>query len=377
MSVQRQSLDFDALKGLILDGLGKSGKDFIPSYEDVSTLLDKIGLVFSTQSSIIDHLAIFDGPFLPLATTVEEYVTNLLDVADFDRDATPFGQDLQEIKRAYHYRSTDKKIELPIFRKEMTRAFTTQEGVADFIARQIVRMEDTYNQYKYESKLLALGSKLVDDIMEIDESNDATAVKAPVEWKTLNAAAKETVYGPHEKPYVYIKVDDGDSGYDYDVIDKATGEEFILAVQTLVRSMKFTNQKYNIWGIPQQARPSDLVLLIDYNKLPIMNVRTLAGVFHKDLLALGVELVEVDGFGIDVTGIGDLTKAATDLGVYAVLADRRMLRYMPTLLETTTDVVGVARKVLYTKHFGENIVISNGVNYVAFTNDSTIAFSGE
>ena len=128
--------------------------------------------------------------------------------------------------------------------------------------------------------------------------------------------------------------------------------------------MQFLRTGYNVFGIPQQSQKENLVLLLKSGALPIMNVRALSNVFNKELLGLGIDVKVVDDFGIDnsVLASGDpLTK------VYAVLADKRLVRYITTRNEMGVDVIGASLKVVYTKHFGENVVTSDAVNYVAFT----------
>jgi hypothetical protein len=58
--------------------------------------------------------------------------------------------------------------------------------------------------------------------------------------------------------------------------------------------------------------------------------------------------------------------------VYAVLADKRLVRYITTRNEMGVDVIGASLKVVYTKLFGENVVTSDAVNYVAFTYHDTL-----
>ena len=129
--------------------------------------------------------------------------------------------------------------------------------------------------------------------------------------------------------------------------------------------MQFLRTGYNMFGIPQQSQKENLVLLLKSGALPIMNVRALSNVFNKELLSLGIDIKVVDDFGIDTTVL-----ATNDpLGkVYAVLTDKRLVRYITTRNEMGVDVIGASLKVVYTKHFGENVVTSDAVNYVAFTN---------
>ena len=366
----RQKYSLADLTEIIREGLGEQGADFEPTYESVSTLLDKIGLTISLQSNVVDHLEMFDDVVLSHGTTVEEYINDMLVVEDYDPNATPFDSELVDVKRAYHTRSKDKKITLPVLKAEIDRAFTSPEGTASFTARQIARIDDTFKNYKYEAKKIAIGQKLLRDHATFNENTEKWLTTGVSKWKDIIRDAKTTSFGVGEKHLanisVEIGVDEDDSLiYSHAIIDKATSEEFILAIQSLVEDMQFLRVGYNTFGIPQQTQKENLVLLLKSGALPIMNVRALSNVFNKELLGLGIDVKVVDDFGIDTSvldvGSDPLAK------VYAVLADKRLVRYITTRNEMGVDVIGASLKVVYTKHFGENVVTSDAVNYVAFT----------
>lgn len=375
----RQKYSLADLTEIILDGLGEQGANFEPTYESVSTLLDKIGLTISLQSNVVDHLEMFDDVVLSNGTTVEEYINDMLVVEDYDPNATPFTAEPLDVKRAYHTRSKDKKITLPVLKAEIDRAFTSPEGTASFTARQIARIDDTFKNYKYEAKKIAIGQKLLRDHATYDEVDEEWATTEDVvDWKDVLANAKTSYSVVGEKRLANITVqvgeepavipgDDPTPVYSHAIIDKATSEEFILAIQSLVEDMQFLRIGYNMFGVPQQAQKENLVLLLKSGALPIMNVRALSNVFNKELLGLGIDIKVVDDFGIDTSVLA----SGDALGkVYAVLADKRLVRYITTRNEMGVDVIGASLKVVYTKHFGENVVTSDAVNYVAFTNHS-------
>ena len=373
----RQKYSLADLTEIIREGLGEQGADFEPTYESVSTLLDKIGLTISLQSNVVDHLEMFDDVVLSNGTTVEEYINDMLVVEDYDPSATPFTAEPVEVKRAYHTRSKDKKITLPVLKAEIDRAFTSPEGTASFTARQISRIDDTFKNYKFEAKKMAIGQKLLRDSAVFDEDTEKWTTDAVYDWKTVISTSKTGAYEVGEKPLLNIKVKVGETPpvdpevdptpiYSYAIIDKATSEEFILAIQSLVEDMQFLRIGYNTFGIPQQTQKENLVLLLKSGALPIMNVRALSNVFNKELLGLGIEVKVVDDFGIDTSVLVNISDPLGN--VYAVLSDKRLVRYITTRNEMGVDVIGASLKVVYTKHFGENVVTSDAVNYVAFTN---------
>ncbi len=316
----------------------------------------------------------FDDVVLSHGTTVEEYINDMLVVEDYDPDAKPFDSEPVDVKRAYHTRSKDKKITLPVLKKEIDRAFTSPEGTASFTARQIARIDDTFKNYKYEAKKIAIGEKLLRDSCTFDEGTEKWTSFGVSKWSDIISSAKTTKRQIGEKflanIIVEIGVDEDDEPiYSHAIIDKATSEEFILAIQSLVEDMQFLRTGYNMFGIPQQTQKENLVLLIKSGALPIMNVRALSNVFNKELLGLGIEVKVVDDFGVDTS----VLKSGDALGkVYAILADKRLVRYITTRNEMGVDVIGASLKVVYTKHFGENVVTSDAVNYVAFTDHAEI-----
>ncbi len=317
----------------------------------------------------------FDDVVLSHGTTVEEYINDMLVVEDYDPNATPFDSEPVDVKRAYHTRSKDKKITLPVLKKEIDRAFTSPEGTASFTARQIARIDDTFKNYKYEAKKIAIGQKLLRDHAEFDEDGGVWESDSVSAWRDIVDRAKTYTYGVGEKHLATIAVEIGVDEDDepiisHAIIDKATSEEFILAIQSLVEDMQFLRVGYNTFGIPQQTQKENLVLLLKSGALPIMNVRALSNVFNKELLGLGIDVKVVDDFGLDTISFDNENDPLKK--VYAILADKRLVRYITTRNEMGVDVIGASLKVVYTKHFGENVVTSDAVNYVAFTNHNEI-----
>ena len=362
----KQTWSVSEITDIIIEGLGGQSTTFEPTYEAVSTLLDKIGLTISLQSGITDRLAFMDDVRLSNGTTVEEYVHDILTVKDYDRNSQPYGQDEIDTKRAYHYRNSDKKIELPVWESEMERAFTSVEALAGFVARQLARIQDTYNAYKFVAKKKALGEKIMRD-----SSIDGVSASYIISANTYPNFDVPKPIGDKQ----LLTIDS--LGTNASIKDKATAEEFILAIQLLVEDMSFMKRQYNPFGIAQQSQKENMVLLLKKGSLPIMNVRSLSGVFNKELLGLGIEVVTVDDFGIPDTipnpafGEDDepetLPVSVAFKNVYSVLCDKRIVRYMVTREKTTVDINGNALRTLYTKHFGENVVTSDLINYVAFT----------
>lgn len=393
MALNKQVLDFATLEQLIVDELGTMSEDFVPTYEWASTLLDKIGATVSLQSSIKDHLDMFDDITLANGATVEEYIHDLLEVASFDPESLPYGQSVIDTKKAYHYRSGDKKIELPVWNSEMKRAFNSPEGLASFTARMLQRIEDTKKAYKFEAKKKALGIKLIRDaVYEIEDAdNPGQFLKGISTDQTLTPSSytdlsKETIIASNGKRV------DGDvvEAFKRNVkiglpADKATADAFITGIQQIVEDLQFTSRKGNPFGVAQQSQPSDLVLLIKKGTMPILNVASLASAFNKELLGLGVQVKVVDDFGLhndqatkDLIATIDTEADLSDVddvalfygeNVYAILADKRIVKYMETLNETTVDINGNARRILYTHHFGETIMTSDAVNYVVITSN--------
>jgi hypothetical protein len=311
----------------------------------------------------------FDDVVLSHGTTVEEYINEMLVVEDYNPNATPFDAKPLDVKRAYHTRSKDKKITLPVLKAEIDRAFTSPEGTASFTARQIARIDDTFKNYKYEAKKIAIGQKLLRDHATYDDEDKVWETTTVADWVDIVNGAKSIKHTGGDKYLASIIVETGldendEPIYSHAIIDKATSEEFILAIQSLVEDMQFLRTGYNMFGIPQQSQKENLVLLLKSGALPIMNVRALSNVFNKELLGLGIDVKVVDDFGIDTSVLA----SGDPLGnVYAVLTDKRLVRYITTRNEMGVDVIGASLKVVYTKHFGENVVTSDAVNYVAFT----------
>lgn len=86
--------------------------------------------------------------------------------------------------------------------------------------------------------------------------------------------------------------------------DKATGEEFAVAIQTIAGELEFPSATYNALDVktptwvPKSDQGRDLVLITTPATLAAMNVYTLANLYHDERAEVPFDILTIDSFSI-------------------------------------------------------------------------------
>ena len=222
-------------------------------------LLDKIAKTVTIDGGFEDKLPELDGEELPFGKTIEEYFIDLTLPTAYSNITTEGAKDivpaLPSVETVvYNYSLGKEKVKTTVPFNDFERALHTAEEAGNMSAKIVERLTNSYDLTKFAEKKQLLG----------------------------NAMDKAVSAGN------YVKLSAP--------VDDETGEAFIQKIQELVEDASFANESGALSGALIGASPS-LVLYVKKGTIPAMKVKTLAGAFNKEDLALGCEIKVVDDFG--------------------------------------------------------------------------------
>lgn len=337
---------------------------FVATTDNVAGLLDKIAKTYTIDGSFVDKLAIFDGDELPYGKTLEEYYQNLIAPSVFDSTgaSTLAPAYPTYMKPCYSYTLGRKMIKTTEPFDNLNRAFHTAEEYASAFSQIAKRVEDSQALYKYNIKKELL-CKTADLCIEAMDTSNASL------WASgTSRAIGDAVYNSTEVGIVVKAYDSSDNltwaqakagGFVVllDLVtelaqpsDESSGIAFVKAVKKLAKKSKYITEGNSLNGNTVGATEG-LVLVVLSDVVADVEVETLAGAFHNELLEYGVEQIEVDDFGSDTNG------------VYAMLVDRRGVKVHPTYNAVRTqenadgDFINIVRHSEFTCASSRNTFI--------------------
>ena len=294
---------------------------------NTAELIDKIAKTYTIDNPFYDKLAIFDGEELSFGKTVEEWYQNLVLPVDYDENGegalAPTYPNY--VKPTYSYTIGKKVIPITIRNNDLERAVHFIEQFRELIDTQTKRMYDSLALYKYGVKKQML-SVLISLCEKAHSAEGPFSASEAYNIGDVVSNADESVTGVFVRAYVGGSAttyeDAVTKGYivTYDLlttvpapVDATTGENFIEAVKKDIETASFANEGHSLNGNTIGSEVG-LVLLVKKGVVPALEVKTIAGAFHDNMLAVPAEIVVVDDFG-DYSG-----------NAYAVLMDRRGMR---------------------------------------------------
>lgn len=316
---------------------------FSPSVNEINGIVDKIAKSYTLDGDFSDPLPELDGEDLNYARTLEEYFENLVMPSDND----PTGANTlnphmpTHMKPAYSYQQ--KKQTFPISRPYdvVQAAFHSEEEYADFITLITKRLYDSFNVWKFNVKKKLLGTVISTIVASMSATGAATFAAATAynigqrfTDQTIGKAIAVKNIKNTDLPSGKTLQDAIDEGYVVVLkllseiaipVDTATGEAFILDVKKVVEKSNFPSEGNSLNGNTVGVAPAGLKLYIKTGIMPDIEVNTLAGAFHREDVAIPVEIKVVDDFGDG------------DDDVYAVLVDPRGVKYHSDYIATRSQ----------------------------------------
>ena len=306
---------------------------FSETRNNIVGLLDKIGKIVQLDTSFFDKLPELDGEVLSYGKTVEEYYQDLILAIDYNQDldgsrALKFYSPTYR-PVAYSYSLGKKVIPTSIPNNNIERAVHNEGQFVDIIATQEKRLSDSKAMWKYQVKREMLG-KFVDMVATAYSGATAYTQNSTVlaegtfyKWTDSDsvnhtavcvvgqAAAVNKSGNTLEAEGVLIELQMIEEVPIPE--DSTTGENYIKALKAAVEKAQDISEGYSLNGNTIGAEMG-LALYVKQGVMPSLEVDTMAGAFHLEKLATGVEAKVIKDFG------------STTSKAYTVLADKRFAR---------------------------------------------------
>lgn len=301
---------------------------FSETRNNIVGLLDKIGKIVQLDTAFFDKLGELDGEPLSYGKTIEEWYQDLIESVDYNQDldgsrAMKFYSPTYR-PVCYNFSLGKKMIATSIPNNNIDRAVHNEGQFVDIISTMTKRLSDSKAVFKYQVKRELLG-KLCDLAVGaysgatayVDATTDITegtfykqSTNYAVCVKTKTHAVGDTwatnVAGGYLIPIQFVKTLAIPE-------DSTTGEAFIKALKECVEVFQDISEGWSLNGNTIGAEEG-LALYIKQGVMPSLEVDTMAGAFHLDKLAVGVEAKVIKDFG------------STNTKAYCILADRRFAR---------------------------------------------------
>ena len=282
---------------------------YTPTTDEFTKLVTKIGEMKTLYLPQVDKLPELAGSNLPYGETIEEFMVNDFLPSDFDyekisqaydKDENPKGEAdangrvakknalrITFDKAVYSYPLKEQVFEQGIPQTQFQRISLGANEFASVLSSAVATMDSSTNAWNYATKRQLLGNAA---LKAIDAKLTAT-VTDPASWTATN------------------------------------GEDFIKQVLCDIEDASDMNSN-NLAGHCAAAAPS-LKLYVSKKVVPTLKVKTMAGAFHKEELAIPAEIKTVLDFGD--TGTNEIV---------AILVDDRAIKLHDDINYTAADFDG-------------------------------------
>lgn len=248
-------------------------------------LLDKVGKIITIDGEFNDKLPEFNGDDLPLGKTIEEYFIDLTLPEAFDNTGAnalaPARPSVESV--SYSYTLGRKKIKTTETYDDVERASLTAEGASNIISKIMERLYNSQTLYEYQCKKQLLGNMITKAYAATNAATLITSIAMPS--------------------------------------DSTTGEAFLKRVKGDIENASFSTEGNNLGNYLIGKAPK-VNLYFQKGVMPSLEVDTFAGAFHREDLALPVDIKVLDDFGT----IKNASNVDVSSNVYAVLLDIRGIK---------------------------------------------------
>lgn len=369
-----------------------SNDTFTVTRDNLVGLVDKIGKIFDLDTNFrLDKLARFNSEYLSFGKTLEEWQADLILPEDYDATGagamTPHRQTFRP--NFYSYTIGKKVIPQTIPYNDIERAVHNAGQYANIIARLYSRIEDSQAQYEYQlkremaGKLAQIAKDAMDHIAtptgeyngifyvhDLSTASESATIASAYFTPIVNAKVGSVLSTSFQKRYVKFKDIPSDlstpsyaslvaDGYLVPLslvsevsepLDATTGEDFLVEVKKFAEIASDRSQGNSLNGNALGVT-TDLVLLVKQGVLPNLEVKTYAGAFHLDQLAVPAEVIALPDFG------------NADDDIIAIMLDGRGMGLYPTYNATREnmngagDFLNVFRHSEFTAHISRNTFV--------------------
>lgn len=288
--------------------------------EFVAALVNKIGLTIAHSSSWTNPLARYKRGFLEFGDTIEEYQTGLIQSYTFDPrrsygEKALFGKHSLDVQSAYHTINRESVYPLTIQRSTLQRAFTTPDGLAQFIT----------------------------SVMEAPIKSD--------QWDEFLLMCQ--LFPEYEENGGFFKIHVDDlAGYDS---TDAQARRGLRTLRELAETLPFISTHYNAAKMPVSADPEDIILITTPKFKSAMDINGLAAMFNVSYAEVPyrTHVIPEENFGIP--------------GVQAVLTTKDFFVVADTYFDTAVQPNAAGRYENHFLHHDQIISASKFVPAIALT----------
>lgn len=321
--------DIRAIGAIIMDNT--------PLYNEFCYLVNRISEVKVVSKLFENPLRAFKKGKVDFGETVEEAFVELISVKEFDyakAENQLFKVENPDIRTAFHPLNYTKFYPVTIKRNEVKKAFLSEDGVANLVAKIMEKIYTSVNYDEFQVMLYMIGKNLRDGHFYLREVDELTN----------------------------------------DNIASITEE--ILEVSDDFTEM---GTEYNLAGVRTHSKKDEQYLVISNKANAKMNVGVLASAFNMDKAEFMGHKINVKGFGkIDTDRLAELfaddptyeplTEAEIEVlnKVVAVLLDKDWFMVFDNLLEMAEADNGMGLYRNYFYHVWKTFSVSPFSNAVAF-----------
>ena len=333
-------LSIARLKAVVSDYV-KSNKISVESFSETRAnsvgLLDTLGKIYTLWQTYGDKLDIFDGEDLSFGKTIEEWAQDLILPEDFDANGSTTLAPHESTYRpvSFSYTLGKKTIPQTIRNNDIERAVHNLGQFEDVISGKTKAIYDSETMFRYALKRQALGVLATRCIDAMDASSaDVTLANESATISGAHSVNEVFAITSLAKTYVLVKPIASGSGLtgataisggyliEYQLVDAIakpsddiTGEDFIQKVLEDVEVASDFSEGHSLNGNTLGGNEeAGLVLVMKQGVMPSLKVKTLAGAFNRNELALPSQIKVIPDFG------------DADSKVFAMLVDRRIMR---------------------------------------------------
>lgn len=339
-------------------------------------LLDKVAKIVTYDTDFEDDLAWMDGEFLSFGKIIEEWAMDLMLTEDEEINPatesnnwiTPEDPHCRPTYYSYSVGGKKRRIKTTIRYDDLERAVHFADQYASLIAMKYKRLSDSRNVERYSLKKEALAKyiKFCEDesttttVFAVATAynvgtivkKDASATKTAIVFNEY-AANKATDYADAIKKGYLVELD---LLFNIEVPkDTATSEAFIKQVKKDVEKATKLSQGHSLNGNALGAsKKGGLVLFLRTGIMPELDVEAFSGAFHEEKLALPAEIQVLEDFG-------------SNESAFAVLMDRRAIKYFPSYIAVREDSNGYDDYMNVTSHEEGTMAASRNVFVRVYT----------
>lgn len=272
------------------DAAKQANPTYTPTTDEFTKLVTKIGEMKTLYLPQVDKLPELAGSNLPYGETIEEFMVNDFLPSAFTYEDGAVKKNAARVtfdEAVYSYPLAEQVFEQGIPQAQFQRISLGSSEFASVLSSAVSTMDSSTNAWNYATKRQLLGNAGV---------------------KAINAGLKSSVGDPASWT-------------------AENGEDFIKQVLCDIEDASDMNSN-NLAGHTAAAAPS-LKLYVSKKVVPTLKVKTLAGAFHKEDLAIPAEMKTVLDFGD--TGENEIV---------AILIDDRAIKLHDDINYTAADFDG-------------------------------------